>query len=97
MEKEMNQEVASEMMDEAEGSTEEVVENTQEDVEETVERQEDVTQEEAETEVEIVDVETPLVAEEESNAMSTIAVIAVLLLSVCGLIVIKRKKAVGEN
>ena len=46
----MNQEVASEMMDEAEGSTEEVVENTQEDVEETVERQEDVTQEEAETE-----------------------------------------------
>ena len=51
MEKEMNQEVASEMMDEAEGSTEEVVENTQEDVEETVERQEDVTQEEAETEV----------------------------------------------
>lgn len=52
MEKEMNQEVASEMMDEAEGSTEEVVENIQEDVEETVERQEDVTQEEAETEVE---------------------------------------------
>ena len=55
------------------------------------------TEKEAETEVEIVDVETPLVAEEESNAMSTIAVIAVLLLSVCGLIVIKRKKAVGEN
>lgn len=51
MEKEMNQEVASEMMDEAVGSTEEVVENAEDNVEETTECQEDAAQEEAETEV----------------------------------------------
>ena len=51
MEKEMNQEVASEMMDEAVGSTEEVMENAEDNVEETTECQEDVAQEEAETEV----------------------------------------------
>jgi len=47
----MNQEVASEMMDEAVGSTEEVMENAEDNVEETTECQEDVAQEEAETEV----------------------------------------------
>lgn len=52
MEKEMNQEVASEMMDEAVESTEEVVENTGENEQETTECQEDVAQEEAESEVE---------------------------------------------
>jgi len=51
LEKEMNQEVASEMMDEAVGSTEEVMENAEDNVEETTECQEDVAQEEAETEV----------------------------------------------
>ena len=45
MEKEMNQEVTSEMMDEA-------VESTENNVETTAEVQDDVTQEEAETEVE---------------------------------------------
>ena len=51
MEKEMNQDVASGMKDEAVESTEEVVENTGENVEETVDRQEDAAQEEAEIEV----------------------------------------------
>ncbi len=52
MEKEMNQEVASEVMDEVVESTEEVVENAEDNVEETTECQEAATQEEAETEVE---------------------------------------------
>ena len=51
MEKEMNQDVASGMKDEAVESTEEVVENTGENVEETADRQEDAAQEEAEIEV----------------------------------------------
>ena len=48
----MNQEVASEVKEEAVENTEEVVENTEENVEETAECQEEAAQEEAETEVE---------------------------------------------
>ena len=51
MEKEMYQEVASDVVEETVENTEEVVEHTEENVEETTECQEDAAQEEAETEV----------------------------------------------
>jgi len=51
LEKEMNQEVASDVVEETVENTEEVVEHTEENVEETTECQEDAAQEEAETEV----------------------------------------------
>ena len=51
MEKEMNQDVASEVMDEAVENTEEVVGNAENNVEETADCQDDAAQEEAEIEV----------------------------------------------
>lgn len=55
MEKEMNQEVASDVVEETVENTEETVENTEETVEEVLEETEDAAQEEAETESEDTD------------------------------------------
>ena len=55
-----------------------------------------VENEEVTEEVEIVDNQTPLTAEEDNSAMLTIGAIAALLLSVCSLIIVRRKQSLNK-